>query len=262
MAIWDSANQTFQTGNKTLFEAIINNNEAIYSAPFQLAVARGKITGVTGLSISGYNAAVDTTWQPIWEMGGVYTYFTSAQQVRVWSDNASDTNVSILVSGLDASYNPISEVVVLTNGTTGVLSTTEFFRVNNLTTVGTVNAIGTIRVGNSAKSIVLASNIDGAGRSQMSVYTVPAGYTFYLTQVNLYTNQNGSQYLNYRSYTQNPSGLTTKILQFPLTTGYNSVKVVPRPYLEKTDIQWQASASVSSQVGIQIEGYLIDNTLG
>lgn len=261
MAIWDSASKSLQTGNKTLFESVINNNESKYSAPFELAVARGKITGVTGLSISGYNAAVDSNWQPIWEIGGSYTYFSSAQQVRVWSDNASDTNVSILISGLDSTYTPITETVVLTNGSTGVLSTQSFLRINALSTSGAVNAIGTIRVGNSGKTITLAAIVDGAGRSQMSIYTVPSGYTFYLTQVNLYTNQNGSQYLNYRSYTQNPSGLTTKILQFPLTTDYSSVKVVPRPYAEKTDIQWQASASVSSQVGLQIEGYLISNLI-
>lgn len=261
MAVWNSADQNFQAANKTLFETVIANNESKYSAPFELAVARGKITGVTGLSISGYNAAVDTTWQPVWEVGGAYTYFSSAQQVRVWSDNASDTNVSILISGLDANYVPITETVVLTNGTTGVLTTQSFLRINGISTVGTVNAIGTIRAGNSGKTITLAANIDGAGRSQMSVYTVPAGYTFFLTQVNLYTNQNGSQYANYRSYTQNPSGLTTKIIQFPLTSDYNSVKVVPRPYFEKTDIQWQVSSSVTSQIGIQIEGYLISNSI-
>lgn len=261
MAVYNSSNSALQSGNKTLFEMSMVNNQSLYSAPFELAVARGKIPGVTGLSISGYNAAVDATWQPIWEIGGAYTYFGSAQQVRVWSNNASDTNISILISGLDTDYLPITETVVLTNGTTGVLSTKSFLRVNNLTVTGSVNALGTIRVGSSDKGITLAGVFDGAGRSQMTIYTVPAGYTFYLTQSNFYTNQNGSQYANYRSFTQMPNGLTTKILQFPFTTTYSSVKVVARPYAEKTDIQWQCSASVSSQIGGQIEGYLISNSI-
>lgn len=261
MAIWDSVNKILQPGNKSLFEVAISNNESKYSAPFELAVARGKIPGVTGLSISGYFATVDTNWQPIWEIGGAYTYFANAQQVLVWSSSASDTNVSVLISGLDADYLPITETVVLTNGATGVLSTKSFLRVNNLAVTGSVNAIGTVRAGSSDKTITLAGVFDGAGRSQMTIYTVPAGYTFYLTQSNFYTNQNGNQYANYRSYTQNPSGLTTKILQFPFTTSYSSLKVVPRPYAEKTDIQWQCSASVSSQIGGQIEGYLISNDI-
>ena len=261
MAIWDSLLKQLQPGNKSLFEVSVTNNESKYSTPFELAVARSKIPGITGLSISGYNSAVDTNWQPIWEIGGAYTYFASAQQVRVWSNSASDVNVSVLVTGLDSSYNVISETVLLNNGTTGVLTTNSFLRVNSLATSGSVNAIGTIYAGNTGKTVTLAAIIDGAGRSQMTIYTVPAGYTFYLTQSNFYSNQNGSQYANYRSFTQNTSGLTTKILQFPFTTVYNSVKVVPRPYVEKTDIQWQCQASVSSLIGGQIEGYLISNSI-
>lgn len=261
MAIWDSSINSLQPGNKTLFEVALQSNESKYSAPFELAVARGKIPGITGISISGYFATVDATWQPLWDIGGAYTYFPSAQVVRVWSNSGSDTNVSVLISGLDANYLPITETVVLTNGTTGVLSTKQFLRVNSAVVTGTVNAIGTLRIGSSDKAITLAGILDGAGRSQMTLYTVPAGYTFYLTQSNFYTNQNGSQYANYRSFTQNPSGLTTKVLQFPFTTVYNSVKIVARPYTEKTDIQWQCSSSVSSQIGGQIEGYLISNSI-
>jgi hypothetical protein len=96
----------------------------------------------------------------------------------------------------------------------------------------------------------------------MSIYTVPAGYTFYLTQSNWYTNQTGSQTALYRSWTQSPTGLVMVVLTFPMQQQYNSVKVVPRPYPEKTDIQWQvASSTGTSKIGGQIEGYLILNTL-
>ena len=226
-----------------------------------LNIARGLVKGVTGLSISGYNGSVPTSFVPLWDIGTAYTYFSSAQVVRVWSDNAADTNVSVLITGLDANYDIITETVLLNNGVTGVLSTKQFLRVNNLATIGSVNAVGNIRVGSSDKAITLASITDGNGRSQMSLYTVPNGYTFYLSQVNVYTNSNGSQYVNYRSYTQQPNGLTTKILQFPLTTQYNSVKIVPRPYAAKTDIQWQCSSTNTSQVGIQIEGFLVQTPI-
>lgn len=226
-----------------------------------LNVARGTVKGVTGLSISGYNAAVSSTFVPLWEINGSYTYLPSAQVLCVWSDSASDTNVSILISGLDANYDPITETVVLTNGTTGVLTTKQFLRVNNASTTGSVNAIGTVRIGSSDKSITAAGIVDGNGRSQMSIYTVPNGYTFYLTQVNAYTNSNGSQYVNYRSYTQQPNGLTTKVLQFPLTTQYNSIKIVPRPYAAKTDIQWQFNSTGTSQIGVQIEGFLVQTPI-
>lgn len=260
MATFNSSNNSLQSGNKTLFEMAMVNNQSIYSAPFELSVARGLIPGISGPSISGYQAAVSTTWIPLWDGGATtYTYPASAAAVRVWSSSDSDTNIVVVVNGLDTNYNLLSETVTLTNGTTGVLTSGSFLRINSI--VSTTNAVGTISCGNSGKTQTYALIPIGTTRSSMTVYTVPNGYTFYLTQVNVYTNQNGNQYTNYRSYTQTPAGVTTPILQFPLVAGYNSVKVVPRPYVGKTDIQWQFNSSGTSQVGAQIEGYLISNSI-
>ena len=80
-----------------------------------------------------------------------------------------------------------------------------------------------------------------------------------MTQVNVYTNQVGSQTGLYRSYTTSgATGVTNIILTFPFVDNYSSRKVVPRPYPPKTDIQWQCqSSNGTSKMGIQIEGYLI-----
>lgn len=230
--------------------------------PWEVQVARGKIAGVTGLSISGYQEAVPNFWVPIWGNPTTYTYFPSAQQVRVWSSSASDTNVRVTVTGLDSNYAIITETVTLTNGITGVLTTQNFFRVNSLSILVDAMNVGIISAGNSGKTITLATIEAGAGRSQMSIYTVPAGYTFYLTQVNVYTNQVGSQTGLYRSYTTSSTGVVNIILTFPFTDNYVSRKVVPRPYNEKTDIQWQAQSSQgTSRMGFQVEGYLIANSV-
>lgn len=238
---------------------------SLIASPWNLQVATGGIPGVVGLSISGYSSNVGISFQPAWE-DGAYTYLGSAQQLLLWSESASDTNVSVLISGLDATYAPITETVVLTNGTTGVTTTNSFLRVNNISLTRTPQNVGILHVGTSDKATTLAyigtTSNNSAGRSQMTVYTVPAGYTFYLTQSNWYTNQTGSQTALYRSWTQSPSGLINIVLTFPMQQQYNSTKVVPRPYPEKTDIQWQcASSSGSSKIGGQIEGYLISNTL-
>lgn len=249
------------TGNVT---ASLTGNALPTGKPWQLQVAQGQVAGVTGLSISGYGASIGTSFIPAWELNTAYTYLPSAQVVRVWSSSASDTNVSVLINGLDSNYVLQTETVVLTNGVTGVLSTKQFLRINSIVLTGTVQNVGNISVGNSGKTITLAymgnvSNIT-AGRSQMSIYTVPAGYTFYLTQSNWYTNQVGSQTALYRSWTQSPTGIVNIVLTFPMQQQYNSTKVVPRPYPEKTDIQWQvASSTNTSGIGGQIEGYLIAN---
>jgi hypothetical protein len=248
-------------GNVT---ASLTGNSLPTGKPWQLQVAQGQIAGVAGLSISGYGAGVGTNFIPAWELDTAYTYLPSAQVVRVWSSSTSDTNVSVLINGLDSNYVLQTETVVLNNGITGVLSIKQFLRINGISITGSVQNIGTISVGNSGKTITSAvignvSNVT-AGRSQMTVYTVPAGYTFYLTQSNWYTNQTGSQTALYRSWTQSPSGIVNIVLTFPMQQQYNSTKVVPRPYTEKTDIQWQvASSSGTSKIGGQIEGYLIAN---
>lgn len=230
--------------------------------PWEIQVGRGKIPGIVGLSISGYQAAIPNEFTPVWEYPRQYTYFSTAQQLRVWSGSASDTNVSVFISGLDANYAPISETVVLTNGTTGVLTTQQFYRVNNMNLTRLPMNVGNISAGSSDKTIELATIEPDSGRSQMAIYTVPAGYTFFLSQVNILTNQTGSQTAIYRSYTRTSAGVVNKIITFPFTNVYNSVKIVTRPYSEKTDIQWQvASSTGTSRVGAQIEGYLIANTV-
>ena len=99
----------------------------------------------------------------------------------------------------------------------------------------------------------------------MSIYTVTAGYTFYLTRVDAYANEAGSgnNYANYRVYQKNNvTGQTFVLLQSPFLGRYEARRVVPFPYTEKTDIQWQVSVGTStSPVGVIIEGILIKNNI-
>jgi hypothetical protein len=243
-------------------EIRITSSLSLTSAPWNVQVARGLVTGVTGLSISGYNADIGTSYVPLWHSNSTYTYLNTATQLTVWSESASDTNVSVLVSGLDADYLPITETVTLTNGVTGVQTTKSFLRVNNMNLTRTPMNVGVIHAGNNGKTTTLCAIEAGAGRSQQTIYTVPAGYTFYLTQSNWFTNNTGQNTGLYRSWTKSSAGVINIVLTFPFPTNYNSLKVVPRPYLEKTDIQWQvASKSGGAGVGGQIEGYLIQNGL-
>lgn len=229
------------------------------SEPFELQVARGQIRGHQSLNISGYQASVDGAYIPIWENATAYTYPIAAMQMTLYSSSASDTAVSILISGLDANYDPISETLVLTNGATGVTTVKSYFRINSIAVTGTVNPVGTISLSNSAKTIDYAKIAIGTGRSAMTVYTVPRGYTFYLGKVNCYTHSSNNQLTTYRAYTINPNGIVNAVLQAPFTDVYISDKSVPRAYHEKTDCQWQCTSTLLSSIGLQIEGILIKN---
>lgn len=241
----------------------MNTNESISrwnkSEPFELQVARGQIRGHTSLNISGYQPSVDGAYIPIWENATAYTYPAVATQMTLYSSSASDTNVRVLINGLDSNYDQISETLVLTNGETGVLTVNSYFRINGISITGTVNPIGIIRLANSGKAVTYAQINVNAGRSSMTVYTVPRGYTFYLAKVNCYTNSSNNQVTTYRSYTKNANGIITTVLNAPFTQAYISDKSVPRAYPEKTDAQWQCTSSQISSIGLQIEGILIKN---
>lgn len=245
------------------------NNESIYALPPYMQVSRGLVSGASLVNIYGYQGALPnsggSTFYPVWENTTAYTYPGSAVAMYLWSSSSSDTAVQVLVSGLDASYNLQSETVVL-NGTTAVVTANTYLRINGLAITGTTNAVGTINIGNAGKTIQYAEITAGFGKSQMMIYTVPNGYTFYLTRSNAYSSLNGNtagNYGYYRVYTQTSTGVIQILLQAPFTGTYESLRVAPRAYPQKTDIQWQVAGNPASgtfQVGIGVEGILISNS--
>jgi hypothetical protein len=229
------------------------------SEPFDLQLARGLIPGHTSLNITGYQAAIGTTFIPIWENATPYVYPVAASQMLVYSSSASDTSIVLVINGLNSLYEITSEVIVLTNGTNGVTTTKSYLRINGIAVAGSVNPVGDISIGNAGKTAVYAKIKAGAGISSMTVYTVPANYTFYLAKVNCYTHQGNNKKTNYRSYTVSPTGIVRAILEVPFELTYVSEKSVQRGYAQKTDCQWQCKSDVTSEIGMQIEGILVRN---
>lgn len=236
--------------------------------PFELQVARGQITGHFPVNVFGYQASVSTAGPyAVWENVAAYNFPSSAQKMLVYSSSASDVNCRIVINGLDANWNQITEAVILTNGTTGVQTTNSFLRINSAiaTDATYTNPVGTIVIGNVGKTAIYGQINIGVGRTQMSVYSVPAGHTFYLLRVDVFANEAGSgnNYAFYRvSATDNVNGTTYLVLQSPFIANYNARRVIPFPYTEKTDLQWQVQTGTStSPVGVIIEGVLIKTNI-
>lgn len=263
MATFNSANNTLQQGNKTLFEMGMTNNQTIYSADWSMQVARGKIPGVSLVNLYGYQSAVDGTWIPVWENATTYTYPPNGgTTMLLYSSSASDTAVSVFIDGLDSNFDPITETLVLTNGTTGVTTANSYRRINNMRVVGSNNAVGTLYLANSGKTTTYAQIAIGAGKTQWSMYTVPAGYTFYLNRVSAAASAtSAAKVLGYRVFQQSATGIQSLLLQSPWINTYETVRHVPNPYAEKTSIQWQVTSDTTSQIGIRVEGVLISNSL-
>lgn len=151
--------------------------------------ALGQAPGIQYVSKFGYNLDVDATAaaEDIWGGGGLYTGFPTgaAETVQVFSSDASDAAAgtglrTIMLSGLDANYAQQTEMITL-NGVTPVTSAKTWTRVNRCPgqsagSGGTNAGIITVRH-SSTTANVFAQIAAGAGQTQISGFTVPAGYT-------------------------------------------------------------------------------------
>lgn len=226
---------------------------------FNLQVARGQIPGHSVLNIYGYQPSVGTTFIPIWENATAYTYPVAAT-VMYLSGTAGDT-AKILISGLDSVYNQISEIVTL-NGATPVATTKEYLRINNMSvTVGSAtNPAGAVYLKNQAGTVIYAQINAGIGRTQAALYTVPAGFTYFLQRVAIYTSLNGNDFVTYQNKTISSTGVVQVTQQAPFAISYDALRITPRPFLEKTDIQLMCKIQTGTgSVAVAQEGYLIKN---
>lgn len=227
--------------------------------PFDLQVARGQVDGHSTVNIYGYQPSVGTTSIPVWENATAYTYPVAAGVMYLSGSNGDTAQITIV--GLDASYALISEVVTL-SGTTPVATTKSYLRINSMfVSVGSAtNPAGAVYLKNSGGTVTYAQINAGIGRTQAALYTVPAGYTYYLQRVNIYTSLNGNDYVTYQNKTISSAGVVQVTQQAPFAMGYEALRIMPRPFLEKTDIQLMCKVqSGTGAVAIAQEGYLIKN---
>lgn len=226
---------------------------------FNLQVARGQIPGHSTANIYGYQPTVGTAFIPVWENATDYTYPVAATRMNL-AGTAGDT-ASIQINGLDSKYLPISEVVVL-NGATPVTTVKSYLRINSMqVTVGSAtNPAGVVTLKDLTNTTIYAQINAGVGRTQSAIFTVPAGFTYFLQRINIYTSLNGNKFVTYQNKTISPTGVVQLTQQAPFPVSYEAVRIMPRPFTEKTDIQLMCKvSSETGAIAISQEGYLIKN---
>ena len=241
--------------------------------PFELQVSRSQISGHSIANIFAYGTTPATAglFRTVWENMATadYVFPTSASTMTLVSTVNTDT-ATITIVGTDASYNLISENLVL-NGTTGVTTVNSYFRINNISvSVGSAtnpSGVITLSVSSTVYAQINTQTVSGVtasiGTSQMGVYTVPNGYTFYGYRYGAYSSFNGNSanYTTYRALTNSSSGMQRAIVQTPFNTTYEVQRHFPFPYASGTDLRFQvaSSAAAAAVVSINIGGILIQN---
>jgi hypothetical protein len=227
---------------------------------FALQVARGQIPGHRSVTVFGYNGDVDTTEVTVWPHTGLTPHPATAIQIKVSSSNAADTSAgtgarTVLIEGLNADYNEISEVVSLT-GQTAVTTVNSYLRINYaaVATAGSgQSAAGDIYIGTGTVTAgVPATMYDlikfNYNDTVTGHYTVPAGYTGYLMQGMFSAGQaSGSTSVQGRLLTAGPDGIRRTAAITTLNNGVADYAFeFPIAVPEKTDIEATAVGSAAN----------------
>lgn len=243
--------------------------------PWDLQVARGQISFHQSIFQFGQAPTV-TTQQTLWVGSGVYVFPAAATVMKVSSGNANDVAVSgtgartVRVVGLDANYNVISEIVAL-NGQTAVNTVNSYLRINDFYVLSTGSgntAAGTLYVGvgtvTAGVPATVYSQIQIAYNAQsQAIYTVPAGYTAYISSYTFTSNCAtanviGSGFLFvYYNGTNFPTIEATA--RFNIGGSFDRHFDYPLQIPEKSDLDMRAVSATSAQMSGEMHILLIKN---
>jgi len=241
-----------------------------------LAIARGFTKGHRALYKFGYNPDVNGEEETVWAQGGDFPYPTSAVTMFVSSTSANDANGgtganSILIQGLDENYDEIEETVFL-NGQTQVATQLAYLRVYRafVTLAGTGGTSGgTIYVGSSGATggvpnTTVYSNLSFGNQTQIAAYTVPAGYTLYLDDINFtaaLSQANKTATCSFVSRTFGSNVFRTRLINVLQSNQLIAKFEYPQPFTEKTDLECRVITNTTNNaIGASFQGVLIKNT--
>jgi hypothetical protein len=242
----------------------------------ELAIARGFTKGHRSLYKFGYNPDVNSEEETVWSQGGNMTYPTSAVTMFVSSTSVNDANGgtganSILIQGLDENYDEIEETVFL-NGQTQVATQLAYLRVYRafVTLAGTGGTSGgTIYIGSSGATggvpnTTVYANLSFGNQTQIAAYTVPAGYTLYLDDINFtaaLSTANKTATCSFVSRTFGSNVFRTRFINVLQSNQLITKFEYPQPFPEKTDLECRVTTNTTSNaIGASFQGVLIKNT--
>jgi len=234
---------------------------ADYTDPL-LEISKDNVPGHWRIHKFGHNEALSTALETIWSGSNIYTYPAAAITMNLTSTDADDTMGGngawgVTVYGLDGNYNMINETMQL-NGQNPIPTTLKYLRVYRVFTrqagVTGFNE-GIIYLGTGASAAGVPTNkyaiIDqNYGQTMMTQFTIPNGYTGYLTRFTISSwtaNKNFESYLrirwigeSWRRIEENNVVAGTSSLTVPYTP--------PLPIQAKTDIEFIGKVDVAGGV--------------
>jgi hypothetical protein len=159
---------------------------SVRPSDYKYEVALGRRQGASTWNKFGYNTDVDSAAaEAVWSPGGAFVPLYTAEQLDIVSASAADDNGStgansIVVYGVDADWDVLTEVVTL-DGTNTVQTVGSFFGVNRMSVYlagsGRANA-GAITATAPVAGTTQAQVPAGSGTTQQAIFCVPRCHQF------------------------------------------------------------------------------------
>ncbi len=177
----------------------IDNKLRTSSSPHAYDIARGRVSDSGFVRIAGHNGNVGATSETVWSVGGLYPWPIETEILKVSSNDLADDGVlsgngarTILLIGYDANYVPQVETMVL-NGSTPIPTTKAYSRVYKARVLSAGDSgwnEGTISVKDNDNTVTLLVIEPARNESLMAIFTIPNGYTGFITSWSIATSSN------------------------------------------------------------------------
>jgi hypothetical protein len=236
-----------------------------------LSISKGIVPKHGFVNKFGNNPSIDlATPEDVWDGGAIYVFPTTARLHDITSSSITDDGDgsplagarTLEIQGLDINYNEIDEVIIL-NGTADVETQNAYLRIYRMivrTAGATGSNVGTITATAQVDGTVSAQITIGKNQTLMSVFTIPAGKTAYVTNVygSMGVKQSGSVDF---AFLVKPFGEVFQVKLQLSTADYVYHKFSPYSVItEKSDLKVRADVSANgSNVSAGYGLIIVDN---
>ena len=232
-----------------------------------IPISEGNVTGYSRVHKFGLiDDTSSAAWSTIWTAGETngqhaYPWDLAANTVTVVSTSGQDAAagsgaLTIRVQGLDASYNFAQEDFTMTGATPTAAGSQTFLRVNRAYVLTGDTNVGAIEVKNGTTVVTEIKEL--MGQTLQTLYTVPAGKTAYLSEMQVTSNKNKSIIIGL--FIREFGGVwrirqSTALYGSDHTTSFSTPFRIP----EKSDIDMRAQGSAGETIAADFEMVLVDN---
>ena len=217
----------------------------INNMSFGLAIQRGLVNNFSGVQKFGYNTAVGTVFETIWENGGLYAYPTTATTAVATSTSTDDNDSLVHIYGLDSNWDLADEVISVG----GSASTTSFIRVfRSVLENANTGIVNVGKITTTVNSLPVSIVDVGYGQSLQALYTIPRNYRGYLMSIDVGTSKQKEVEAKFMQRPLNGNTFQTKSLVTSFGTPFRKDYLVPEILSEQSDLEMRAKADATTSI--------------